>query len=83
MGISTMRTKNITAILPIITTLFFFATGCNNAQSHTEKVGMDSSNEKKEPVIAEKVYNKNYLIPQSTTGSCLNSQIMILPVCGL
>ena len=56
-----MRTKNITAILPIITALFLFTASCNSAQSSAEKVSKDSIVEKKEPVITGKVYDQKAL----------------------
>jgi len=51
-----MKTKYFTAFLPIITALFFFSIGCNNAQSSTEKVAKDSM--QNQPEVAEKVYAK-------------------------
>lgn len=51
-----MRTKSFNAFLSIITALFFFCFGCNNAKSSTDKIENDSI--QKKPVIEGKVYDQ-------------------------
>lgn len=65
-----MKRKIFTAILPIISILFFLATSCNSAQSSGDRVPKDSI-EKKEPVITGKVYD------QKTIDTAKYNKIML------